>query len=232
MQTRMTTDSIQETSYEKKSDACYRAIRSMVVDFRLQPGAFIDKTELCRILNVSRQPVTTALSRLEREGLVEILPQRGSYVARLSLGTLIESLTIRAALEDYAARRLAETATGDAFEALDALIGAQEAAVAADRGNQFLEKDVALHHAIAATTRFPKLVEQVDIGHANGRRALRALPSAEWQPAKWLAEHKEIVGAIKARDGASAGRLAARHVEGLADQIRRLTEVRPELFVQ
>lgn len=67
----------------RKSERAYSWLRDEILSFRMQPGMFIDKVEVCEKLGVSKQPVTAALTRLRQEGLVEIYPQRGSYVARL-----------------------------------------------------------------------------------------------------------------------------------------------------
>ena len=91
----------------RKADRAYQWLRDEILSFRMQPGMFIDKVEICDRLAVSKQPVTAALTRLEQEGLVEIYPQRGSYVARLRLGAMSESLFIRGALEAAAAKRIA-----------------------------------------------------------------------------------------------------------------------------
>lgn len=221
-----------EPSGERKSDACYKSIRAMIIDFRLKPGAFIDKAELCRLLRVSRQPVTSALSRLEREGLVEILPQRGSYVARLSLSGLVESLSIRAALEDFAARRLAEQGDPDQIAALDTAIDDQRQAIEADDDDVFADGNNRFHRGIAASTGFPKLLDQVDIGLAASARTLRVLTRSEWMSPRAVDEHAAIVTAIKAGKEETAGRLAHAHVVGFTERVVTFARERPDLFIQ
>lgn len=217
---------------ERKADACYKSIRAMIIDFRLKPGAFIDKSELCRLLKVSRQPVTSALSRLEREGLVEILPQRGSYVARLSLSGLVESLSIRAALEDYAARRLAEQADPEQIAVLDGALDHQRRAMETEDEEDFADGNIRFHRAIAASTGFPKLVDQVDIGLAASARTLRVLSRSEWMSPQAVDEHTAIVTAIKAGEQETAGRLAQAHVAGFKERVVSFARERPDLFIQ
>lgn len=221
-----------EPSGERKSDACYKAIRSMIIDFRLKPGAFIDKSDLCRLLKVSRQPVTSALSRLEREGLVEILPQRGSYVARLSLSGLVESLSIRAALEDYAARRLAEMGEPEQIAELDGALDDQRRAIDDDDDDVFAEANMRFHRSIAGSTGFPKLVEQVDIGLAASARTMRVLTRAEWMSPQSVDEHAAIVTAIRDGRDETAGRLAHAHVVGFKERVVSFARARPDLFAQ
>src|SRR5881392_2226217 len=59
-------------------------VRDAIVRLELPPGIAIDKAALCARLGVSRFPVSEALGRLAAEGFVEVLPQRGTRVARIS----------------------------------------------------------------------------------------------------------------------------------------------------
>src|SRR5689334_7731191 len=70
-------------------------IRDAIVRLELPPGAFIDKIALCERLGVSRFPVSEALGRLAAEGFVEVLPQRGTLVARIGLADVREAMFIR-----------------------------------------------------------------------------------------------------------------------------------------
>ena len=74
-------------------------IRDAIVRLDLPPGTAIDKVALCARLGVSRFPVSEALGRLAAEGLVEILPQRGTRVARIDLADCRQAMFIRRALE-------------------------------------------------------------------------------------------------------------------------------------
>src|SRR3982750_2666552 len=74
-------------------------IRDAIVRLELSPGAIIDKVALCARLGVSRFPVSEALGRLATEGFVEVLPQRGTRVARIDLSDCRQAMFIRRALE-------------------------------------------------------------------------------------------------------------------------------------
>lgn len=65
-----------------KSEVAEQFIRDQIRSGAMEPGSFIDKAVVCAALGMSRQPVSAALTALGREGLVEIRPQLGSYVAR------------------------------------------------------------------------------------------------------------------------------------------------------
>ena len=60
-----------------KSVLVYEELRSAIISLKLEPGAQIDKAEICDRLEVSRQPLSEALSRLAEERLVTVEPQKG-----------------------------------------------------------------------------------------------------------------------------------------------------------
>jgi len=81
-------------------------LRSAIVTLALKPGEVVDKGAICERLGVSRFPVSEALARLQAEGLVDILPQRGSTVSLVRIADVLEYMLIRKALEAEAIRVL------------------------------------------------------------------------------------------------------------------------------
>src|SRR3712207_1016607 len=106
-----------------------RALRDAIVGLDFEPGEFIDKAKVCERLGVSRFPVSEALGRLAAEGLVEILPQRGTRAARIRLPEIVEAMMIRRALEGMVTETAAERLPEHARLALARNLAAQEAAV-------------------------------------------------------------------------------------------------------
>ena len=74
-------------------------LRSDILYARLRPGEALSENSLAASLNISRTPVREAIQRLAREGLVQVLQQRGSYVALLSLRRIRDALFVREAVE-------------------------------------------------------------------------------------------------------------------------------------
>ena len=91
-------------------------LRAAIVGLDFAPGEFIDKGAVCERLRVSRFPVSEALGRLAAEGLVEVLPQRGTRAARIRLGEVREAMMIRRALEAMVAETAARHLPDDALD--------------------------------------------------------------------------------------------------------------------
>lgn len=77
----------------------YTDLKKKIEEFEYKPGDRISETTLAKIYNVSRTPIKHSLSRLENEGLIDVLPQRGTYVSKIDTEHIIEFFTIRMLLE-------------------------------------------------------------------------------------------------------------------------------------
>ena len=82
-----------------------QSLRTSIISLDFVPGELIDKRAVCARLGVSMFPVSEALARLAVEGLVEVLPQRGTRVTRIHLRVIREFMLIRQALEELVARQ-------------------------------------------------------------------------------------------------------------------------------
>src|SRR5215831_14781982 len=84
---------------ERAVDAVYQALRQAIVSSLMKPGERLNVDELAQKLGVSLTPVRSAIQQLANEGLVEIRPRSGTFVASLSPRDVEETFKIRCALE-------------------------------------------------------------------------------------------------------------------------------------
>ena len=84
---------------EQQDRSIYRVLRQDVVTLRLKPGMRLSENELAARFGTSRAPVREALIRLADEGLIDVRPQRGSFVSRISLAAMEQARLVREALE-------------------------------------------------------------------------------------------------------------------------------------
>jgi GntR family transcriptional regulator, rspAB operon transcriptional repressor len=203
-----------------KAARVYETLRRRIRELALPPGAPLRKEEIAAELGVSRAPVSEAIARLAEEGLAEIFPQHGSFVAPIRPEAVRESLFIRAALEIEAMRRLAPAADAGLVARLEDNLAGQAAAL--DEGDlaRFHDLDEALHALLFAAAGTPRTLRILDAARAPLDRVRRlALPEAG-RPQATLAEHRRLVDAVKSGDAELAGAamrvhlaLAARSVE-------------------
>ncbi len=219
------------TPIVRKSERVYQWLRDEILAFRMQPGMFIDKVEICDKLSVSKQPVTAALTRLEQEGLVEIYPQRGSYVARLRLGAMLESLFIRGALESAAVRRISGEGNEVLIRGLQRNLEAQDLALSGENLGRYYQLDLEFHSAIARAVPYAQVARQVDIGLAAVKRCHELFRPDGRSLKESYERHRRIVTAMAESDGAAASAEMDAHVADYAEMLKAFAAARPELFV-
>ena len=208
----------------------YSDLRAELVSLQRRPGEAISEAEIALSYGVSRTPVREAILKLSDEGLVEIFPQSGIFVARIPLAALPEAIVIRKALEETTARLAAERATSSQILNLHSILERQrEVSAAADR-ELFHQADEAFHATIADVATYPgiwRLILQVKV-HVDRYRRL-TLPQ-QGRMGQVIAEHEIIMSAIERHDVAGAGIAMGKHLERLLADISATQNVNPEFF--
>lgn len=205
------------------------ALRQAIVTLELKPGETIDKGAVCDRLGVSRFPVSEALARLQVEGLVDILPQRGTTVSLVRIADVLEYMLIRKALEAEAVRVVTTNASDALVESLRQNLAAQRAAASADDRHGFHARDLEFHELILHEMSFTKVRSIIESTRANLDRARRLILSPR-RLEETLAEHHGIVDAIAARHaGAAAGAMRA-HIDSVMAELIAFADGHPSLF--
>lgn len=103
---------------ENIREYAYRMLRYNIMNLQLPPGATINESELCQLLNCSRTPVHEALALLKSEGLVNIVPQSGSNITLINMKNVREGLFFRNSVEPALVRQLAGNITRDTLNSM------------------------------------------------------------------------------------------------------------------
>jgi GntR family transcriptional regulator, rspAB operon transcriptional repressor len=145
------------------TERTYAVLKDRILTRRLEPGSRISVPEISSALGVSRTPVTDALKRLATEGLVEIIPRRGTFVTGLSASDVCELFDIRLLIESYAVEGI--VSGGRSAEYLQAvsepMVRMRRAMVDDDYGDYetFVSGDRELHMTMVEMTRNQRLLE-------------------------------------------------------------------------
>jgi GntR family transcriptional regulator, rspAB operon transcriptional repressor len=185
---------------------------------------------LCEKLRVSRFPVSAAVSRLAYDRLVDVAPQHGSFVARISLNDARERLFIRSALEGEIAAEAARRMSHADKDTLAANLRQQVAAVAEKDRAAFYGLDVAFHQILTAglgMARSADVLQSLRV-HLERTRRLTMLSSEQLRAS--LNEHTAIAAAIDAEDPTAACNAMKQHLRITATRLEDLAKRQPELF--
>ncbi|MDR3438147.1 GntR family transcriptional regulator [Telmatospirillum sp.] len=208
----------------------YQTLRREIVCLQRRPGDPIVEKDLGSIFGVSRTPIREAVLRLAAEGLVEVVPQSGTFVARIPLDALPEAMVIRRALEEVAVGAAARTATRSQVALLEANLERQREAVAIDDRDGFHDADEDFHGAIAETAGYPGIwtvVQQVKLQVDRYRHLTLPEPG---RMARLVEEHAAIVYAIRDHDTQAALTSLGVHLDGLEAGLLEIPEHNPTYF--
>ncbi len=204
-------------------------VRDAIVQLELRPGTFIDKAALCARLGVSRFPVSEALGRLAAEGFVEVLPQRGTRVARIDLADCRQSMFIRRSLEVAAVETLAPRADATILTELESNLRAARAAMTKNDRERFHALDLAFHELLLDRLAYERVRVAVEAARANLDR-MRLFMSYPQRRASTYAEHRAIVDALKKRDARAAAGAMGAHLDAVMAELEAVASEHPDAF--
>jgi GntR family transcriptional regulator, rspAB operon transcriptional repressor len=183
-----------------KAERAYGILRRQIRELALPPGAPLRKEEIALALGVSRAPISEAIARLADEGLVDVFPKHGSFVAPIRAAQVRESLFIRMALETEAMRRVAANPSAGLLQELDQNLVEQAEALDANDLVRFSDLDDSLHEAIFSAVETPRALRLLNAARAPLDRVRRLALPEEGRPLGTLTEHQSLVAAIRSGD--------------------------------
>ena len=205
-------------------------LRDEIVSLGLEPGAALSEKDLTARFGVSRTPIREALIRLSEEGLVDIRPQAGTFVARIPLSAIPEAVVVRQAHEGALVEMAAKRAGRAGADALSKIIERQEAFARLGDQAAFHEADEGFHEAIATLSGHAGIWKTVRQAKLQIDRCRRLTLPALGRMGQVIGEHRVIADAI--RDGnAPAARTAMQaHLQAVLPDARILARLHPAYF--
>ena len=188
------------------------AIEDDILTGKLPPGAKLDEARLCARFEVSRTPIREALRHLAERGMVELIRNRGAFVAEMSLAQLVEMFEVMAALEGTCGRLCARRVTAELKHDLEAGHEACAAATRQGDADEYYYANEAFHDVIYRGCQNRFLADEAGAL----RRRLQAYRRMQLRFPKRIRdsfdEHQGIVDAILTGDGALAEERLRNHV--------------------
>lgn len=208
----------------------YEQIRVAILDCTYLPGLALSEQAVSDNLEVSRAPVREAFRRLATEGLLEVVPQGGTFVARLNVARIRDSIFVREMIECKAAE-LAAKAPKSERESLLEIVERQRIASAKKNYVQHLSADEALHFRIVEIAGHPNAWGPLRLART-GMNRIRHLAIPEFgSDTIALEQHERVVAAIARSDGSKASAAMRQHIRSPLDYVEALMKKLPEYFV-
>lgn len=194
-------------------------VRAMLLEGEIPPGARIPERELCEKLRISRTPLREALKVLAAEGLVQLLPNRGSRAAKLTDKDVRDLFEVCQGLEALAGELACERISDAEIAAIDQ----SHAEMIEHYRNRDLIRyyhcNRAIHEAIIAAACNPVLSGLYQSVTARIRRARYVAPMTLPRWALAMQEHEAILNALRRRDGVALSHILRTHLRHKRDEV-------------
>ncbi len=193
---------------EKLAGKVYNILKEMIANYRFQPGTRLNIEQLSREMGVSRTPVWEAVGRLQQEGLLVTVPNKGVYLAALTPETALDLYAVREVLEGMAGRLAAEKITIATLAKLEESLAAQKIVVLKKDLVEYSRLDFEFHATIyesGGNVVLQELLETI-------KTKMRPL-SLELAPVlgSLYIDHKNLVKALETRNPQRAERAFKEH---------------------
>jgi DNA-binding GntR family transcriptional regulator len=198
---------------QRASDIAYGEVRAMILDLRLEPGAFLNEQSLADDLELGRMPVREALARLGNERFVTILARRGTVVTPLALDDVLDIFEAREAIECGLAHIAAKRATEDDLDRLRGLISQADQARAALDSEQYLLDDHAVHTFLVHMVKNPLLQDAADLLLLHSLRFWRLYWKKRVATQDSMISHSELLKALETKDPELAEKAMRAHLQ-------------------
>ncbi len=191
----------------------FAALEQAIINGEYKEGDTLNELKLCTILGVSRTPIREALTQLEREGLVETIPNKGAVVVGISAKDVEDIYTIRLRLEGFAAELAAKNMTPEQKNNLEQIIELQEFYSARSDMDHIRQLDADFHNSIYEATDNRSLCAILTSFHNQIQRGRSLSLGVSGRSVKSISEHRKIMEAIKASESELAGQLMTAHIK-------------------
>jgi DNA-binding GntR family transcriptional regulator len=187
-------------------------LRGFIVEGVLEPGKKLNERELCETLGISRTPLREALKVLASEGLIDLAPNRGASVSKMSELELRETFELMSGLEAFSGELACERITAGEIAEIKALHYAMLACRAQNDLAGYYSRNQTIHDKINEAARNSVLRQT----YMTVNRRLQALRfRSNFQTAKWdsaIHDHDEMLKALDARDGKRLATILREHL--------------------
>lgn len=221
---------LEKSPSENARSYAIRVLLHNIINLELPPGSSVSENELSVELQVSRTPVREALIELSRLNLVEILPQRGSYISKIDYNSIEEARFVRVVVESAVVKLACEGISDEFIERLEKNIKQQTESQRLGNSTDFLMLDNEFHKIIfeSVNKNWSYKIIKEQMVHFD---RLRTLSTKSGKNSYTIKDHEDILYAIKRKDAELAEMLITRHLTRHRLEKNELSELYPDYFI-
>ena len=208
----------------------YRILRRDIVHCLIPPGTPLSEKEVSIRFDVSRQPVREAFIKLAENGLIQIRPQRGSYVNKISLAQVRNGCFVRQAIECAVARRAAGMMTDSYCYQLEQNLNQQRTAIERKQLNDFFQLDDEFHQKLAQIADCQLAWDTIENLKATMDRVRYMSLDHVSPPEMLLRQHQDIFDALEKRDADAVDQAMIHHLQEISGSVKLISQENRDWF--
>ncbi|MGL4394491.1 MAG: GntR family transcriptional regulator [Brevinema sp.] len=215
-------------SFRNISDYAYHKIKEKILFLEFEPGQRVSEPDMMKILEINRTPTREAIIKLSHDGLMNVIPQSGTFIAKINLDLVMEGSFIRKVVEkkivSYALPLLNETD----IESLEKNISEAQKSSSIE---EFINFDIEFHKIFYQVSQKMFTWDLVNL-HNHDYFRLRILSLQHLQKEdQILKEHIAILESIKNKNMEELLYLIEHHISDVQTEIKTFTDLCPHFFI-
>lgn len=217
-------------------ESIYEELKSNIINLDLVPGTKIREEDLANRFSISRTPIRTVISRLEKDDLLTVVPQKGTYVSKINIANISDFIYVRKAVEVSVLEIVEKTLTLNQIQTLERILEEQHKIImmepSIEKSKKFFHNDNLFH---ATLFKFANLEGAWKIIHTNAttlnRVRIMANLRTTTQVEKIYEQHRQIVECLKNHNIEDAKKIFASHMDGGFEGINEVIDKYRDYFM-
>lgn len=223
---------IEQNPHESIREYVYRFLKLNIIDLNLPPGQSISEQDVATQLRVSRTPVREAFIKLSQENLLDIIPQKGTYVSLIDTAQVEESKFARETLEKEVIQQACADFPSEELFQLQSCLALQELCISEKNYHRFFELDENMHSIIFKGCKKARIWNMLQLMNAHYNRVrIMNLKGKEFEWDQLLEQHRELVKAIREKDAALGKRTIDLHLNKVVVDLEHLRKEQGHYFL-
>ena len=220
---------VERLTSETAREYAFRAIIENIISLDLAPGTAVSENEISGFLGISRTPVRESIQELQKAAIVEIFPQRGSYISLIDSNFVEEAVFLRRVLDVAVIEEACELATDEDIMKMEENLALQEFYLQNMATEKIYELDNEFHRIIYVAAKKETIHKMRKTMMIHFDR-VRTLSVESVKDMKIVADHRDMLEAIKVKDSVGAVKLVDKHLSRYQVDEYQIREEFPEYF--
>ncbi|MGM0123373.1 hypothetical protein IGI37_000739 [Enterococcus sp. AZ194] len=209
----------------------YEQIKEMIMTNQLHPGQKISKNNLVKVTGIGDTPVREAILELQKDGLLLVVPQSGTYVSKIKLAEVDQARFVRENIEKLILTEVCDVIDDTQLAALDTMLAEQQVSFNKRDTSKYFTLDEEFHKNFYIITEKPYIWNWLQVLNIalNRYRFLRL----DFEDLGWdniLEEHQNIVQQIKNKDKDKLAEAISQHIHKVEEDSRIVVDAFPNYF--